>query len=106
MPDRAKARWTTNWSFVLLSLLTLVTFVVAQSVYEVLAANQDFLALRGVSNWQLLDVILVFNALPALLQVSGDALVDEHLRLAIHKDEHRRDEHNQQRARVQQDLPP
>ena len=67
MPDRAKARWTTNWSFVLLSLLTLVTFVVAQSVYEVLAANQDFLALRGVSNWQLLDVIVVFNALPALL---------------------------------------
>jgi hypothetical protein len=66
MPDRADARSNSDWSVALLSLFTLVTFAVAQSVYEVLAINQDFLALRGVSNGQLLDVILVFNALPAL----------------------------------------
>jgi len=67
MPAEPRARWTSARSPVLLSLLALVTFVIAQSVYEVLAANQDFLALRGVANQQLLDVILVFNVLPALL---------------------------------------
>lgn len=66
MPAEPRARWTSEWHPVLISLLTLVTFVVAQSVYEVLATNQDFLALRAVANRQLFDVILIFNALPAL----------------------------------------
>ena len=57
---------SSNWFFVLVSLLTLVTFVVAQSVYEVLSSNQDFLAVRQVGNLQLLQIVLVFNLLPAL----------------------------------------
>ena len=59
-------RISSNWFFVLVSLLTLVTFVVAQSVYEVLSSNQDFLAVRQVGNLQLLQIVLVFNLLPAL----------------------------------------
>jgi len=49
----------------LLAFLTLVTFTVSQSVYDMLAANQVFLTLRQVSNGQLLEVIAVFNLLPA-----------------------------------------
>ena len=49
----------------LLAFLTLVTFSVSQSVYNMLAANQIFLTLRQVSNLQLLEVIAVFNLLPA-----------------------------------------
>lgn len=52
--------------FVFVSLLTLVSFVVAQTVYEVLAANPDFLAVREVSGGQLLEIIAVFSLLPAL----------------------------------------
>lgn len=49
----------------LLAFLTLVTFSVSQSVYNMLAANQVFLTLRQVSNGQLLEVIAAFNLLPA-----------------------------------------
>jgi hypothetical protein len=49
----------------LLAFLTLVTFTVSQSVYNLLAANQVFLALRTGSNWQLFAVVAVFNLLPA-----------------------------------------
>ena len=51
----------------LLSLLTLVTFTQAQSLYEMLAGNRELLALRLESNWQLVEIVLVFNWLPALL---------------------------------------
>ena len=52
--------------FVFVSLLTLVSFVVAQTVYEVLAANPDFLAVREVSGRQLVEIIAVFSLLPAV----------------------------------------
>jgi len=47
--------------------VTVVTFVVAQNVYEVLATNREFLTVRRVSNPQLLGIILAFNLLPALV---------------------------------------
>ncbi len=50
--------------FVFVALLTLASFVVAQTVYEVLAANPDFLAAREVSGGQLLLIIGVFSLLP------------------------------------------
>jgi hypothetical protein len=53
--------------FVFVSLLTLLTFVVAQTVYEVLARNPDFLAVREVSGGQLLEIIGIFSLLPALV---------------------------------------
>ncbi len=52
---------------VLVSLLTLVTLVVGQSVYELLAANPEFLRARSVGQEQLLEIVLVFTLLPALL---------------------------------------
>ncbi|MCI0402517.1 MAG: sulfatase-like hydrolase/transferase [Acidobacteria bacterium] len=51
--------------FVFVALLTLASFVVAQTVYEILAANPDFLAVREVSGGQLLLIIGVFSVLPA-----------------------------------------
>ena len=56
-----------DWFCVPVSLLTLVTFVVAQSVYEVLASNPEFLTVRQVSHGRLLEIIIVFNLVPALL---------------------------------------
>jgi hypothetical protein len=54
------------WFFVFVSLATLVTLVVAQALYEMLAHNQFFLTSWQVSNRQLLEIILVFNCVPAL----------------------------------------
>lgn len=51
---------------VLGAVLTLVTLVVAQSVYEVLANNPEFLAVRLVRARQVLQIVLVFNFLPGL----------------------------------------
>lgn len=65
-PEPAARFHSTDWFLALASLLTLLTFVVAQSVYELLAANQVFLTLRQVSNGHLLVVIAIFNWLPAL----------------------------------------
>ena len=56
-----------EWLNVLLSITGLVTFVVAQNVYEVLSRNQDFLTVRQVSNLQLLEIVLAFNVLPVAL---------------------------------------
>jgi hypothetical protein len=58
---------SSDWFYVLVSLLTLETFVVAQSVYDILASNQAFLAVRQVTNQRLLEIILVFNLLPVLV---------------------------------------
>lgn len=68
MNYKQPAKWvSSNWFYVLVSLLTLETFVVAQSVYDVLASNQVFLAVRQVTNQRLLEIILVFNLLPVLV---------------------------------------
>ncbi len=67
MNYKQATKWvSSDWFQALASLLTLVTFVVGQSVYDVLASNQEFLAVRQVSNLQLLQIVLVFNLLPAL----------------------------------------
>jgi hypothetical protein len=50
----------------LVALLTLTTVLAAQSLYAVLIANQEFLALRLQTKLQLLEIILLFNWLPAL----------------------------------------
>ncbi|MGH9804285.1 MAG: sulfatase-like hydrolase/transferase [Candidatus Acidiferrales bacterium] len=63
MPPEPSARSKARAA--LLAFLTLVTFSVSQSVYNMLAANQVFLTLRQVSNLELLGVIAVFNLLPA-----------------------------------------
>lgn len=56
-----------EWIYVLVSLLSLVTFVVSQTLYEMLAKNPRFVAIRVNSNWELLEIILVFNLLPAFV---------------------------------------
>lgn len=67
MNEKKPAKWiSSEWFYALVSLWTLITFVVAQSVYEVLAANPEFLTVRRVSNLQLVEIILVFNLLSAL----------------------------------------
>lgn len=50
--------------FVFLSLLTLVTFTAAQSLYEVLAGNPRFITIRITSNLELVELVLLFNFLP------------------------------------------
>ena len=68
MNEKKPAKWiSSDWVFVPVSFLTLVTFVVAQSVYEILIANSTFLAVRRVSDLQLLGIVAVFNLLPALI---------------------------------------
>lgn len=56
-----------EWTYVLLALLTLVTFACSQSIYEALARNPNFVALRVASNWELVKIVLVFNLLPPLV---------------------------------------
>lgn len=56
-----------EWLYVLISLLSLVTFVVSQPLYEMLAKNPRFVAIRVNSNWELLEIVLVFNLLPAFV---------------------------------------
>ena len=53
MTATPQATKSSDTLFVFVSLLTLTGFVVAQTVYEVLAANPDFLAVREVSGRQL-----------------------------------------------------
>lgn len=50
-----------------LILLVVFTFTQAQSLYEMLAGNREFLALRLESNWQLMEIVLVFNLQPVLV---------------------------------------
>lgn len=57
----------TPWFEDTVILLTLVAFAVAQTVYEILASNPEFLGARRVTNAQLLAVIAVFGILPAIL---------------------------------------
>ena len=48
-------------------LLCLTTFAFAQSVYQAVAGNREFLVLNQVSHADLLLIILCFNVLPALV---------------------------------------
>ncbi len=67
MDATAQTKTPSEALFVFVSLLTLAGFVVAQTVYEVLASNPDFLAVREVSGGQLLEIIAVFSLLPAVV---------------------------------------
>ena len=55
------------WFEDLVILLTLVSFAVAQTVYEILSSNPEFLGARRVTNPQLLAVVAVFGLLPAFI---------------------------------------
>src|SRR5581483_7248343 len=43
------------------------TFAFAQSVYQLLASNPEFLTFRQITHVQLLEIIVVFNWAPAML---------------------------------------
>lgn len=77
MSDKATARIgrLPEGIYVFLSLLTLVTFTCAQSIYENLAQNPKFVALRVTSRWELLEIIFAFNILPALVLFIGWKIV-------------------------------
>lgn len=64
---RKSGAWPSEWFLVPAALLTLVTLVVAQSVYELLQGNPEFLAVRLVRPGHLLEIVLAFNLLPALV---------------------------------------
>ena len=67
MKTRQPVRWfDKEWIFAALSFLTLVTFVPAESVYEALASNPQFLAVRQVGHARLLEIVFAFNLLPAV----------------------------------------
>ncbi len=54
-----------DWLLGLGALLTLATLVVAQSIYQLLAGNPEFVAVRLTRPAHLLEVVAVFNFLPA-----------------------------------------
>jgi hypothetical protein len=67
MNTRQPVRWfEKEWTFAALSFLTLVTLVPAESVYEALASNPQFLGVRQVGHARLLEIVLAFNLLPVL----------------------------------------
>jgi hypothetical protein len=55
------------FSLVFLSLLSLTTFAIAQSVYQAIAGNREFVVLNQISHGDLWLIVLCFNLLPALL---------------------------------------
>ena len=57
---------TSVWFEDLIILLTLVAFAVAQTVYDILASNPEFLAARRVTNTQLLAVVGCYGLVPAI----------------------------------------
>jgi len=66
METSPQGKQSSETLFVFVSLLTLLSLVVAQTVYEILAGNPDFLAVREVSGGQLLEIVAMFSLLPAL----------------------------------------
>jgi sulfur carrier protein ThiS len=67
MESKRVKQWIlSDWGYAALAILTLTTFVIAQSVYEILAANPQFLVVRRAANGHLLHIIIVFNLLPAV----------------------------------------
>jgi hypothetical protein len=67
MEPTSQAKLTSGPLFAFVTLLTLLSFVVAQTVYEVLAGNPDFLAVREVTGGQLLMIVGAFSLLPAVM---------------------------------------
>ena len=58
---------TTAFSYVVVAFLTLVSFLMAQSIYELISANLEFLTLRHhATQVQLLLMIFAFQFIPAL----------------------------------------
>jgi hypothetical protein len=56
---------TVRFLRVFLGLLTLTTFAIAQSVYQAVVGNPEFVRLNRVTHGDLLLIILVFNVVPA-----------------------------------------
>src|SRR5215469_16650789 len=50
-----------------LSLLSLTTFAIAQSVYQAIVGNREFVVLNQISHADLWLIILCFNVLPAIV---------------------------------------
>ena len=71
MPNSSPVRFLK----VFLGLLTLTSFAIAQSVYQAIVGNPEFVALNRVTHGDLLLIVLVFNVLPAAVLVLLWALV-------------------------------
>ena len=56
---------TVRFLRVFLGLLTLTTFAIAQSVYQAIVGNPEFVQLNRVTHGDLLLIVLVFNVVPA-----------------------------------------
>jgi hypothetical protein len=63
MPSSSSARLFK----VFIILLTLNTFAIAQSIYQAIAGNLEFVQLNRITHGDLLLIILVFNLAPALV---------------------------------------
>ncbi len=63
MPSTSPARLLK----VFVGLLTLNTFAIAQSVYQAIAGNLEFVQLNRITHGDLLLLMLVFNLVPALV---------------------------------------
>ena len=61
MPNSSLARFLK----VFLGLLTLTTFAIAQSVYQAIVGNPEFVQLNWVTHGDLLLIVFVFNVVPA-----------------------------------------
>lgn len=59
-----------------LSLFALFTLFVSQSIYAMLTANPDFLAIRLAGKTQLLRLVVAFNLLPVLVLFLAWAVLD------------------------------
>ena len=56
-----------TFPLVFLSLLSLTTFAIAQSVYQAIVGNREFVVLNQISHADLWLIILCFNVLPAVV---------------------------------------
>ncbi len=56
-----------SFPLVLLALLSLTTFAIAQSVYQAIAGNAEFVVLNQITHADLWLIILCFNLLPAVV---------------------------------------
>ncbi len=64
MPDSPSKR---SFLAVLVALLSLTTFAFAQSVYEAVAGNREFVVLQRISHADLWLIIVFFNLIPPLV---------------------------------------
>lgn len=61
------SRSTRSFPRVFLALLSLTTFAFAQSVYQAIVGNPEFVVLNQITHFDLLLIILCFNLLPAVV---------------------------------------